>query len=253
MARYDDNLEPASQDRAAKSITGLVVAGALSAFSIALCFTIALHHQLIKLVFVLAFLPWLPIFLKLYFKQKNSAEQNNSVVGGALLAVFLEIVSLVLLASSFADLVHDNAPLIPGILLGLLWLLGLYVVLVGRNTDVMADFSFKDRFFLLLLFGTFALSYGYSVLGLTNRILDSGSPDIYHGQIAGKYTTSGKSGTHYYLKLIGGPDPNGSNLQVSSAQYDATQAGNFVCVAVYPGALGFEWMHSVSCPDQASP
>ena len=252
MTRYDDNLESTSQDRTAtrpvKPYLGLV-AGVLTTFSLATCFAIASHHQLIKLVFVLAFLPWLPVLLELYFKQRNTAEENDGIVFGTLAAVPFEIISLLLLASSQASLVHDNAVLIPGALVGLLWLLGLYVVFLRRNTVALAKLSFKDWFFLLWLFGTLAFGYGYSVLGLTNRLLDSGSPDIYHSQITGKYTSSGKSGTHYYLQLIGGPDPNSTDLQVSSGQYAATQAGNFVCVAVYPGALGFRWMHSVSCPD----
>ncbi|MBE1162843.1 hypothetical protein [Dyella acidiphila] len=252
MARYDDELQSALPDRAAKPYL-VLVSVALITFSLVTCFAVALHRQLITLVLVQVCLPWLPIVLKLYFKHRGTAEENDGIVVGTLVAALFEIVALLLLASSLADLVHENVVLIPAALVGLLWLLGLYVAFFGGDADTRASLAFKDWFFALLLFGILAFGYGYAALSLVNRIVDTGAPDIYHSQIAGKYTTSGKSGTHYYLKLAGGPDPGGSNLQVGSGQYAAAQAGNVVCVAVYPGALGFRWMHSVACPDQASP
>ncbi|GLQ87152.1 hypothetical protein [Dyella flagellata] len=239
----------------------LLVAGGLTTFSLATCISNSLYHPLNGLALVLALLPWLPIVLKLYFKpkryfkysQRNRPEENDGIVLGTLLAVFFEIVCLLLLASWRAGLVHDNEVLVPGAMVGFLWLLGMYVAFLRGNAAERESLSIKTWLSFLVLFGTFGVCYGGSALGLANRLWDRGAPDIYHSQITGKHTTSGRGGMRYYLELSGGPDPGGSDLQVSNTQYVAAQTGNLVCMAVYPGALGFKWMESVSCPDQASP
>jgi hypothetical protein len=256
VSRYDDNLEPAAQDPGLTRAVNLylvLTAGALIVFSVAVCYAIQSHHELSELAFVLACLPWLPVLLKLYFARRNKADANIGIIVGAFIAAPIEIFCLLALGGFLANLVRDSSVLIPGALVGLVWLFVLYVVFLAKNKDTLENFAFKDWFFLLLLSGSFAWAYGYSVVGITNRVLDTGTPDIYHSQVTGKHTTRGKSGTHYYLQLSGGPDPSGSDLQVGSAQYAAAQTGDAVCVAVYPGALGFRWMHPVACLDQASP
>jgi hypothetical protein len=256
VSRYDESLEPASQGaittRTAALYMGLT-AGALTVLSVVVCYAIQSNHQLSKLAFVLACLPWLPILLKVYFKQGNTAKDSVGILVGTFVAAPIEIFCLLALAGFLANLVHGSSVVILGALVGLVWLFVLYVVFLAKNKDTLENFAFKDWFFLVLLSGSFAWAYGYAVVGITNRVLDHGTPDIYHSQITGKHTTRGKSGTHYYLQLSGGPDPSDADLQVDSTQYAAAQAGDSVCVAVYPGALGFRWMHSVPCPDHASP
>ena len=90
------------------------------------------------------------------------------------------------------------------------------------------------------IMATLMVAYAISLVALANEVFDSGEPQRHSVVIDGMRQTTGK-GRRNLLSVDGGPPGLPRELKVGSGSYGRLEAGDAVCVLVYPGALGAEW------------
>jgi hypothetical protein len=95
--------------------------------------------------------------------------------------------------------------------------------------------------------------YSYSLVVLTNTLMDRSKPTTYIVPVTGKHTTSGKS-TTYYLELAPwGPIDHSNEISVASDFYNEMQTGDQVCLGLHAGRLHAAWYQLAECPAQSAP
>lgn len=89
--------------------------------------------------------------------------------------------------------------------------------------------------------------YSYSLAMVADTLGDHGDVQTYSAQVLGKHISSGRS-TSFYLQLAPwGPKTEPSQVSVSSSTYRAVTPGDEVCLQLHPGNLHAPWYRLAAC------
>lgn len=182
-------------------------------------------------VTVLAFLPWLAIFIAARSEglfrivgDKNDAHPN-------LAAPFI-VPGFVLMLRSFD---FHLLQLEPALMLAVGIGMALWIAAAAADPWLRQK---RASLFIMLLF---CAAYGYGASTEANALLDRSSATVYAVRILGKHTLSGRSTTYYLTLAAWGQQQVDSDVSVPRSFYQSVKTGERVCVAVRPGALRIPW------------
>ena len=97
------------------------------------------------------------------------------------------------------------------------------------------------------IFIPFMMAHGWGTVALGNTLLDRSTPAEFRTEIVSKYSTSGKTVSHYLVLGPWGPRADTTDIRVDTDQYNAARTGVPVCVHLYDGAIGIAWFAVAPC------
>ena len=97
------------------------------------------------------------------------------------------------------------------------------------------------------IFIPFMLAYGWATVALSNTQLDRSAPAEFRTEIVSKFTTTGKTVSHYLVLGSWGPRPDTTDFMVDTEQYNAARTGAPGCVHLHGGAFGIAWFAVAPC------
>jgi hypothetical protein len=200
-----------------------------------------------QVVVIAAALPWCCVLLGYFCKDRLSIATGRNNAAAFVVPMMMPVLLLLVLAMGRSNVLDTSGVIYRGALAGLPLLLATLVLIFNISASVAQKVAAFVGMALL------AWLYGGSVLALGNRVFESSSPQVFQTHVLGWHVVRGRGSLTHYLELAGwGPEPQGTNLEVDGTQYSSAHKGDVVCMGLYPGRFGFEWVHSVSCPAEGA-
>jgi hypothetical protein len=102
---------------------------------------------------------------------------------------------------------------------------------------------------LLVLFAVFLLAFGYGwgLVTASNTFLSKAEPLIFRSEIIDKSSSGGKHRSWHLSLEPWGPVKTVSDVEVTQAVYKQVEAGQTVCINLYPGAWNIRWFSVSPC------
>ena len=196
--------------------------------------------------------------------------QPYEVVIGAL--IVLPVVALIVAAASKGLIqvnqhVRDKRPSIasaliaPGAVLALRalldfhildWPLALGIALVGGALIALGitrwDVATRKWSAVLLMGFVFCFPYAYGTVVELNFLLGRTAPQRFEATVTAKQQSSGKNSSWDLTIGPWGPADDAEDVSVNKNLYNAVAVGDTVCVFLFQGALGLNWISVRSCP-----
>lgn len=130
-----------------------------------------------------------------------------------------------------------------GVALGLAGAIGVVLSAAALWADEELRQIWVGGFLALVGFG-----YGWGLLSEANVLLDANAPHLYRAEVVRKWEAGGRS-PQQNLSVTGTGVPGlPEEVEVGWDFYEAIRLGDEVCVAIYPGALGWRWFDIGFCP-----
>jgi hypothetical protein len=105
------------------------------------------------------------------------------------------------------------------------------------------------RPWMALFSAVILLCWSYGTLSLANYILDRAPPTIQRAVVVDRGGSADDDPTLSLRAIDAGANlPLIEDLDVSKARFNASPVGAVVCVAIYPGRLGWRYVESANCP-----
>jgi hypothetical protein len=188
-----------------------------------------------------AILPWAPIYLLFRSPQlyRIAGASRTDPRMSLDLAIWIPCAGFVVTATAGAYHVNMRPAL---------WLICLSgIALAGALTRPLLSNGGASILVVMML--ALSAAYGLGAGFAANRFLDQAPVRVYRTLVASKHTSTGKSGTTYYVDLDPwGPKTEVDSLEVSSRVYRSLQQGDPACLALHPGALKMGWYTMEACP-----
>ncbi|MGE3106459.1 MAG: hypothetical protein AB7K14_14615 [Lysobacterales bacterium] len=164
-----------------------------------------------------------------HLRDKRPSIVNTLIGSGALLAL-----------RAFLDFHVLDWPLVLGAALAVAAL----ITLVITRLDV----AMRNWSAALLMGCVFCLPYAYGTVVELNVLLDGAAPQRLATTVTGKHQTTGNYQSWNLIIAAWDSAHDSVDVNVNKRMYESVAVGDTVCVILFRGALGLNWISVQSCP-----